>query len=187
MNYRFKCVDIQPNNHVSWLITKVDPTSSNQNQMTNVEVCYFNENVCQSFNEFTSAVKSNGDSILTYNPSQLDDTVSVTCRVFDNMLTRATSYMNDYTCNITLIRTAWCTVGNILDPTKNYECKFTEELENGSPGRMFGTQDGTHSFVMKAGNTAAECFFTYNYTLGINAFEVNLLPDNVRGRAIFHP
>lgn len=102
MNYRFKCVDVPANYYVAWLITRQDP--SNGNQLTNTDVCSMTDDKCHSYSEGSGAIRVNNiTSILFFYPSVINDIIGITCRVFDKELTRTLSYINDYTCDITLI------------------------------------------------------------------------------------
>ncbi|XP_025102110.1 uncharacterized protein LOC112568826 [Pomacea canaliculata] len=145
MNYRFKCVDVPANYYVAWLITRQDP--SNGNQLTNTDVCSMTDDRCHSYSEGSGAIRVNNiTSILFFYPSVINDIIGITCRVFDKELARTLSYINDYTCSITLLdtpkmdcvlqathhgsrRTVLCTITNIVDLTQDYQCEFTEELE----------------------------------------------------------
>lgn len=98
----FKCVDLTPDQHVSWHLLKRDGSNNDEISLLNVAVCLRGE-FCSSLLTGAAAERSDdGSSVLKiFSPAVLES-LSITCRAFDSITTYSTTYMTDYTCNLAI-------------------------------------------------------------------------------------
>ncbi|XP_025101625.1 uncharacterized protein LOC112568527 [Pomacea canaliculata] len=145
----FKCVDLTPDQHVSWHLLKRDGSNNDEISLLNVAVCLRGE-FCSSLLTGAAAERSDdGSSVLKIFSHSVLESLSITCRAFDNINTYSTTFMTDYTCNLAIrnnptlgcgiepnqdqtMYTAGCQVENIYILSRHYTCQFIKLAEDGT-------------------------------------------------------
>ncbi|XP_025101991.1 uncharacterized protein LOC112568741 [Pomacea canaliculata] len=190
----FKCHLQMPNQCVSWHFQKAA-----SRQLISVS-CFPSINQFTTYLDNAEARRYNDtSSVLEVFSTDMSDFLSITCRVFDNIDTYRSMYMNEYTCSLTkrdsptfscsLQRQAdnslsvVCSILNIYIRSRDYSCELTARFQDDTTEVL---SNPTFIRTEPGGATDGGSCMAHNLPNpdNIRNVEATLLPDNIKAIAI---